>query len=114
MHQEILTLVVSALPDIIRLGALSTVNVPQVQESTIWLIPRHEKKKKTNIKCLSSENNVRKSDILHPINYLEKNSFLYDYESGCSNVATWKGAGIYLCHDVSHLPNILFYWSQDV
>lgn len=30
MHQKILTLFVSALPDIIRLGALTTVNVPQV------------------------------------------------------------------------------------
>lgn len=87
MHQKILTLVVSALPDIIRLGALTT----------------------TNIRCLSSENNIRKSEILHPINYLEKNSFLYDYKSGCTNVATWKGAGIYLCHDVSFSPSLLFF-----
>ena len=58
MHQEILTLVVSALPDIIRLGALTTVNVPQVQESTIWLISRHEKRQISNV-CqvkITSEN----------------------------------------------------------
>jgi len=66
-------------------------------------------REKTDIKCLLSENNIRKSEILHPINYLEKNSFLYDYKSGCSNVATWKGAGIYLCHDVSFLPSLLFF-----
>lgn len=44
MHRKIYTLFVSALPGIIRLGTLTTVDVPQIQESAIWLIPRHDKR----------------------------------------------------------------------
>ena len=106
MHQSILTVFVNALPDIISVGTLETVGFFRFIGKSIELISRNMEK--IDVKCLSNENNVWKAEILHPISYLERNSFLLNYKSGCSNVATWRRAGIYLCHDVSFLPILLF------
>ena len=57
-----------------------------------------------DISCRFNEYNVQKSEIIHPINRLEGESFLHNYKSGCSNVATWKASGVYLCNEVFVYP----------
>ena len=72
----------------------------------IWISPREclhyfaniKAQKKANIKYLSSRIIAEKSEILHPIGCFELNSG-----------ATWRGTGdIYICHDVSLSPSLLF------
>ncbi|KAF7594880.1 hypothetical protein BBP40_007914 [Aspergillus hancockii] len=51
-----------------------------------------------NIRCQETENDAPTSDIIHPIHHLTRHTFIHEYRPGCSVVAAWRKAAIYLCH----------------
>ncbi|KAF9882566.1 hypothetical protein FE257_006975 [Aspergillus nanangensis] len=78
MKQRILTFSITALPKLIQLGGLSI----------------------SDVKCQADEyHGARKSEIMYPIDFLERTFSIHNYNYGCSIVAAWRGSGIYLCHE---------------
>ncbi|KAA8641624.1 uncharacterized protein ATNIH1004_011760 [Aspergillus tanneri] len=65
----------------------------------------------TGISCQSTKYDIQKYEIIHPIHFLQKHQFSYRYKTGCSNIATWKEAGVYLCHEG---PNAIMVDSREI
>ncbi|KAL5365096.1 hypothetical protein BJX96DRAFT_7133 [Aspergillus floccosus] len=90
MKPNLLMMCLACVSDMVRLGDLSI----------------------TNVTCKPDEyRGARKFELKRPISYLERSSFIYDFEKGCSVVAAWKASAIYLCHE---RPEKISITSQEV
>lgn len=83
----------------------SRVRLPEHSKTSGPLSVRCLRIPKTGVTCQLNEYlGVRRREIIYPIEFLQNNPFVREFEPGCFVVAAWTASAIYLCHEVRYIP----------